>query len=212
MAFQAVPDTASFRVVMLETGTLVEMVNTLYVRNLVLGWNAAHLQTTAVAIGNEWRDSVMPQLQTSVTLDKVLATDEGVEFGVQYTAEYNTAGSIAGTPLSLLDAMHATFRGDSGAPPRRGGLFISGFGEADLAKDTWDATRAGNIQVALQDVIAAVTALGNGDAVVIVSRYSKTANPIPPHKRTEAETNTIASVEVSQFLATQRDRRTGIGS
>lgn len=212
MAFQEVPDTASFRVLMVQTNTLVQMVNTIYVRNTVLGWTNTHLATTGAVIGDAWRDEVMPELQNTVTLDAVECEDQGEEFGNQQRVEYNTAGSVAGTPLTLAAAIFTKLNGDGGSAPRRGGLYISGFGEADLTIDTWDSTRTANIQAALQAISSALAAQANGDAWVIVSRFSKSAVPTPPHKRTVAVTNTIASFDTKEFLATQRDRRTGIGS
>lgn len=212
MAFQAVPNTASFRVVSRQINTGVEMLNTIYVRNTQVGWDQNHLGLVGVVIGNAWRDNVMPQLQTTVVLDRVDCRDEGAEFGEQRTEEYNTAGSVAGTPLSLSACMYVKIKGGGGSAPRRGALYLSGFGEADLTIDTWDATRSGAVQTAIQAVDAAIDGIGGFDAQVIVSRFSKTAVPLAPHKRSQATTNTIASFEVSQRLAMQRDRRVGEGS
>lgn len=209
MAFQVVPDTASFRIIMSVFSGAAEFVNTIYVRDEIVAWSDAHLAATAVALGDAWRDEMMPLLASVATFDRVEARDEGTEFGNEQTAEYNTVGGVAGTPLSGALCMYGKLDGDSGNPPRDGGLFISPFSEAHIAGDVWDATHAGLVQTALQDIDAAVP---SGEAWVIVSRYSKSENPVFPHKREEAVTNTISSIEVTQRLAIQRDRRVGHGS
>lgn len=212
MATQIVPDTASFEIKMLTSSGAVELQNTIYVRNELLGWSNSHLSDTAVAIGNHWRDEVMPLLSADALFDRVDALDLGVEFGNFQSAEYNTGGGVAGTPLSAALCMGVSMRGDGGGAPRLGRLFISPFSEAHIAIDTWDATHAGDLQVAIQDLPGVIEAAVDSDAMVLVSRFSKAAVPVAPHKRAEAVTNTIASFEVPTRVWVQRDRRVGHGS
>lgn len=212
MPFQAVPDTASFKIVMRSSSAAVEINNIIYARNTVVGWSVGQLSDHAIAIGDAWRDNMMPLISSNATFDRVEARDEGAEFGNAVVEEYNTVGGVAGTPLSAMACIQVKIVGDSGGPPRVGRLFVSPFSEADIAVDVWDATLAGNVRdavIAVRDAIDAVTPAPG--AMVLVSRYSKTANPVAPHKRTVAETNTISQFVAVTALATQRDRRVGQG-
>lgn len=211
MAFQVVPDTAHFAIMgVMNTGQ--DIINDVYVRNTVLGWNAVHLAATGTIIGDEWRDNMCPLLSSNYTFDKVRARDLGVEFGTTTDVEYNTAGTSAGIPLSPSVCCYVKFKGTGGAPPRRGGNFVSPFTEDDVAQDLWLAGLTGPVQIVYQDMTSAIQAQLNGDAMVIVSRYSKNANPVPPHLRDEGLTNTIAAFEAVERIAIQRDRRQGEGT
>lgn len=212
MPYQPVPDTALFRIITQAFGGATEWVNDIYVRNTVLGWNAVHLAATGTVIGNTWRDDLMPEMCDDHVFDKVECRDLGVEFGSVTDVEYNTAGSSSAAPLTGALAIYVEFHGSGGAPPRRGGNFVSGLGEDAIAGDQWGAGTTANVQTAYQNITSAIQAQLNGDAMVIVSRYSKNAVPTPPHKRDEAVTNTIASFEAHERVATQRDRRVGEGS
>lgn len=211
MAFQVVPDTAQFQMVGVG-GQGQAILNDIYVRNTVLPWTAAHLAATGLVIGNIWRDNMVTAILSDQYLfDKVHCVDLGDEFGQQTDVEYNTAG-VRSPSLSPSLCVWVKFTGTSGAAPRRGGNFVSPLTEGDIAVDTWTAGITAGIQEVYQDISAALAAQANADAMVIVSRFSKTAVPNPPHRRTEAVTNTIASFSARELLAIQRDRRVGEGS
>lgn len=212
MPFQEVPLTASFRVIGHAFTGAVEIVNTFYVEKVTGTWDSSALTDIAEAIGNQWRDELVPLLATTYIFDRVDARDESEEFGNEITAEYNATGGGSAVPLSASACMLCNMTGEAGAAPRRGRLFISPFGEGDIAGDLWDATLAGNVQVAIQDMPGVIATANPSCRMVLVSRYSKSAVPTPPHKRTVAVVNQIASFEVPQKLAIQRDRRTGEGS
>ena len=213
MAFQEVPDTASFKVVMRSNSQAVEINNTFYVRDFgTFGWGSvASLSAVATAIGDIWASDMMPLISSDAILDRVEARDESQEFGLTAVAEYNTTGGDVAAALSALMCVLVQITCDAGAAPRGGRLFISPFTEAKIARDTWDATMIDAVQVAVQDIHAAVEAVSAGLQNVRISRYSKTAVPLAPHKRTVAETNGISTYDTRSLVATQRDRRTGIG-
>lgn len=214
MPFQAVPDVASFKIVSRSNSSAVEINNIWYVRNTVLGWSADRLEDMAIAIGDAWRDEVMPLLSADATFDRVEARDEGAEFGEQYSAEYNTVGGIVGTPLSAMVCMLVQIRCSGGGAPRGGRLFLSPFSEAQIARDAWDATLLTDVQTAIQAVNAAVDTVTEFDASVRVSRWeSVLIGGVPvATKRDPATSNTIASFETRELVSVQRDRRTGIGA
>lgn len=212
MAFQAVPNVASFKIVMRSAGGAVEINNILYVRNTAVPWTSGALQSMAVAIGDAWRDEMMPLISADATFDRVESRDEGAEFGQQYTAEYNTVGGSAGSPLSAMTCMLVQIHCTAGNPPRGGRLFISPFNEDKIARDTWDATLLSDVQAAIQAVNDAIDNVGAFDAQVRVSRYEQATPPdFGSVKRDPAVSNTIASFETRALVATQRDRRTGVG-
>lgn len=214
MAFQPVPDTASFKIVMRSNTSAVEINNTWYVRDFgVFGWGTeASLTAVAVALGNAWRDQVMPNLSSDAVFDRVEARDESTEFGLQTTSEYNTLGGVVGNPLSAMICMLVQIRTAPGNPPRGGRFFISPFSESQVARDLWDATLLSTVQTAIQACDDAIGLVNPSLSVVRVSRYSKSAVPLAPHKRATAETGVVATYETRDLIATQRDRRTGIGA
>lgn len=211
MAFQVVPNTAHFAIMgVMATGQTI--INDLYVRNTVLGWSGTRLAATATAIGDTWRDDLVSMVMgNTYTFDKVRCRDIGSEFGATQDVEYNTVGA-GGTPATPALCVFVKFIGTGGAPPRRGGNFVSPMNESQISGDFWDAGTTGTVQTAYQNIAAAVSAATPTDALVIVSRYSKNANPVAPHLREEGVTNTIASFEAIERVAVQRDRRVGEGS
>lgn len=209
MPFQTVPNVAKFTMVMIG-GDGQELLNSIYVRNTALPWTSTKLSATGTTIGNAWRDQVMPLIATGVTFDRVDCVDLGAEFGAQATVEYNTVGSRAGDQATYALAALVVLRCTSGAPPKKGHLFIPGLVEADINRDLLTAAYQGLLDTAMETVDSQIT--GGGDAWVVVSRFSKAANPTPPHARAVAVSNTVADISVRSLVATQRDRRQGIGS
>lgn len=211
MAFQVVPNTAHFAIMgVMATGQSI--INDVYVRNTILGWSATRLAATGTVIGNAWRDDIVTQvIGNTYTFDKVRCRDLGSEFGATTDVEYNTVGA-GGTPATPALCVFVKFIGTGGSPPRRGGNFVSPMNESQISGDFWDAGTTGTVQTGYQNMLADISAATPSDAMVIVSRYSKNANPTPPHLRTEAVTNTIAGFEAIERVAVQRDRRTGEGS
>lgn len=213
MAFQRVPNTASYRIVMRSNSSAVELNNIVYIRDEVAVYDQDYVEDLAVKLGDHWRDEVMPLISADATFDRVEGVSQDEEFGVAFTAEYNTVGGAAGSPLSAMMCILVQIRGDGGQAPRGGRLFIAPFNEDKIARDIWDATLLSDLQTAVQGIPAAISTIGTSTAaMVLVSRYSGTDEDGKPIKRAVATTNTIASFETRALVATQRDRRTGIGA
>lgn len=208
LAFQPVPDTASFLVKMSDNN-LVEYRNKFYVRNTLLGWNAARLSAVATTIGNGWRDQIMPKLAIAAEFSGVDARDEGAEFGAQTTVPYNVVGAQAGEQMTGAVCLLLRLGGTSGGAPRKGRMFISPFVEGQISGDTSAGTLAADLLAGFDAINASIA--GGGDSWVIVSRFSKAAVPAPPHKRAVALSNSIATRGIRTLIAMQRDRRTGEG-
>jgi hypothetical protein len=209
MAFQPVPDTAEFRLIQRfndATGA-VEVLNTIYVRNTVLGWPAARLSAVATTIGNGWRDQILPQQVDQMAFLRVEARDLGVEFGATATVVYELNGPILTDEASTVLAVLASLNSTEGGAPKQGRLFITGFAEADISQNSWTAARIAAVKAGLEAIDASIS--GGGDAWVIVSRKSKSVNPVPPHLRPTGITNEVTSILTRGKVATQRDRRPG---
>lgn len=208
MAFQAVPNTASFRFVMQGGGT-TDLISTVYARNTVNPWTGAHLQALADALRDEWASELVPSLHPSVTFLEVQARDEGAEFGASATALSGAVGTTAGERASFALCAGLKLVGAGGGAPRQGRLFISGWGENAFNGDAFlfGPAVVGPLAAAIDAAIAADAF----SAWVIVSRFSKNAVPVPPHKRAVAETNTVATTLFQTDVWTQRDRRAWLG-
>lgn len=213
-AFQAVPNTASFRC--RYTGVLagelegLDAQYKLYVRNTVLGWSVAHLQATGDLIRDQHNANMRPLLSTAWGFDAVDGRDEGAEFGATSLSVGAGAGTRVGAAPPAGVALQVRFDGDTGAPPRKGWIFGPFGVEADLAGERWlDPLRVA-AETAFETLRAAITAVLNGDAQVIVSRHSGT-EPDPTAKRAvkrvTALTNTLTNVGVPPTYASQRNRR-----
>lgn len=211
MAFQPVPNVASFKVVMRSNSQAVEINNVLYARAPGDWTTPADLVAVGDAIAVQWGSSVMPLMSSDAVLDRVECRAEDAEFGPEYNAEANVTGGVVGTPLSALMCMLVQIDCIDSVAPRGGRLFLSPFSEAQIARDLWDNTLLTDMQTAIQDVDTAMRSAITGCVPVRISRYSKTANPTPPHKRTSGTNSEIGSYETRALVATQRDRRTGIG-
>lgn len=209
MPFQAVPNVAKFDMIMVG-GDGQRLMCSIYVRNTALPWTATKLAATATTIGNAWRDQVMPLIATGVTFDRVDAVDLGAEFGAQAVVEYNTVGTRAGDQATYALAALVVLTCTGGAPPRKGHLFVPGLVESDVTRDLLTSTYQGLLDTAMETIDSQIT--GGGDAWVVVSRYSKAVTPAPPHLRPTGVSNTVDDIGVRQLVATQRDRRQGIGS
>lgn len=208
MAFQPVPSTASFRLVhqYVDPGLLgnSELMCTFYIRNTVLGWPVARVSASGTTLGNGWRDQVMPLMSSNLTFDRVDGRDEGSEFGAQATVQYNTIGGDAGADSSLAVCPLLQLFGTTGGAPRRGRLFLPTISEGRTAGNAVVAATITSLLAAFAAIDASI--VGGGDAWVIVSRFNNKV------KRATAATNTIATRNIRPLLATQRDRRPGIGS
>lgn len=209
MAFQVVPDVASFRLEYVG-GALQEFVNTIYVRNTIAGWDSSHLAATSDDIADAWIANMCPLIDDAIIFKQIVYRDEGAEFG-DFGVDVRTAAcGLAGDPVSSALATLVTLNGDGGSAPRQGHLFIPGLTETVISGDIVSNAHVDDIETAIAAVNAALVIAG--DAWVIVSRYSKTEVPLSPHKRPEGVSNTISSFVGRSLVATQRDRRTGIGS
>lgn len=211
MTFQAVPNVAQFQVRHTRVESLQEVMVDIYLRNTLLGWPTARLSASGTTIGNGWRDQVMPLLAVDLRFDSVFGRDLGSEFGAQATVPYANPGGDVGEALPGSVAAWVKFVGATGNPPRRGGFFIPGLTVGAISGgDDLDAAFRTALANALQAIDASIA--GGGDAWVIVSRFSKTANPTPPHKRAVGLSNLIAQRLIRTTVGSQRDRRAGEGS
>lgn len=202
MAKQLVPNTAAFRVIQryVAAGTLsAEVVNTFYVRNVAILWNATTLGAMATTIGNAFRDQVMPNMMASVTLDRVDAEDLGADPGDIAIVEYNTAGGDLGAATSSVLAVLITLTGNPNAFPRKGRLYLVGGSVNAIIGNQWTqglvdsyVNAIGTIQTQIQ---------GGANAQVLVSRF---LNKV---KRSQGVTNQITGRSGRRLVATQRDRR-----
>lgn len=204
MAFQPVPNTASFRLIHVYD-SVNALINTIHVRDTVNPWGATKLSNTATRIGDAWRDNMLPLLANTVVFDRVDAADEGAEFGQRLSVEYNTTGSLAGNPLSPMVCQLVKLTGSPGSAPRQGRLFISPATEDVATNDVFTAAYRTSVLAAMTAVDSAISTLFVNEAWVIVSRFLNGA------KRATAVTNTIAARTARNIVASQRDRRAGVG-
>jgi hypothetical protein len=201
MPFQAVPDVAEFRIV--QELRSEPVLNTIYVRNTLAAWTPTALQTTNAAIGNAWRDDVLPLVTSSLRLVSVDGRDIGVEFGQETQSLYGNVGADAAEELPANVACWVKFLGSAGAPPRRGGLFMAGLTVNDVASGEIDPAFNTAVVAALQAVRTALAAAVAGNAHVIVSRW------VNKTKRATGVSNTVTALAVRTTVASQRDRRPG---
>jgi hypothetical protein len=179
------------------------VLNTIYARNTLSAWTPTALQTTTTAIGNAWRDDVLPLVTSSIRLVSVDARDLGVEFGQEYQALYGNVGSDTAEELPANVACWVKFLGSAGAPPRRGGIFIAGLTVNDVVSGEIDPAFNTAIVTALQAVRTALVGAVTGNAHVIVSRFVNNT------KRATGVSNTVTALGVRTSVGSQRDRRPG---
>lgn len=178
--------------------------NTFFIRDTILPWTAAKSAAAAAVIGNRWRDEVMPLLISDVTFDRVYYRDLGDQFGVTGEVQYNTAGGVTAEALPAMVCGLVQITCTGGAAPRRGRLFVSGWGEGQCNGDALTPTARTDLLDAMNAIFAATGV--PSEAHVRVSRFLNNV------KRDEGVSNTVASLAVRPVVGSQRDRRTGEGS
>jgi hypothetical protein len=213
MPFQSVPDTAAFTAHFTgPDGTRMSF--TLYSRNTAAPWDATQLSTMAEALADAIDADYMPAVSSDFTFINVTGRDLEAEFGrVHEGAAHNTAGGIAVASLPANVAVRATFIGEPGAAPRRGGINLLPPTEAQVVGNIVQPAALALLETAVASMAAAVDA--GTAAHAIVSRYSGTTVTVSPSgrkfrepvKRVAAVTNTVNDIIVKNRVDSQRKRR-----
>ena len=214
MAFQSVPDTALFTAHFLgPDGTRPSF--GLYSRNIAAPWDASQLGIIAEDLADAIESDYLPVLSTDTTFVNVVSRDLEQEFGLVIEhAPRNEAGTLASPSLPAEVALKATFIGESGGAPRRGGIFLLPPSESQVVGSIVQAGPLLAFQAAAEALHNAMSS--GGPAHVIVSRYSGTHLVGPdtngeikrvPTKRAVGVTNTVPTVIVHNRVDSQKKRR-----
>jgi len=206
VAFQRVPDTISITYKTKYTSLTQLYFMTMYFAQLG-GWNDADIDTALAAAVTAWNTNLDAQTPTSAELSTVQAVNLDSEFGYSPVTTVANVGAMAGTTLPPNCAAYIKFTCASSGAPREGGVFFPYILESECDS-------AGNLSgsaLTLDDdfsaIATAIEASVTNVTHVVPSRFSKTAVPTPPHKRTVAVVNNVASYSIRPVIASQRDRR-----
>lgn len=213
MAFQSVPDTALF-VANFTGPDGTAMSFGLYSRNTLAPWDASQLTLIADDLADAIEADYVPALSSDFTFVNITSRDLEIEFGrvIEHTPR-NTAGTLASPSLPANVAVRATFIGDPGNAPRRGGINLLPPAESQVVGNIVQATPLALLQTAAESMHNAMNA--SGPAHVIVSRYQGTLVTVSstgkkfrePVKRDTAATNTVPTVIVRSRTDSLRSRR-----
>lgn len=206
MAFQRVPLTIAISFVARYTAFTREYINTLYFANLG-SWSDAMVDTALAAAITAWNDNLDQYTPTGGQLVRAEALNLDVEFGYNPVTAVGNVGAEAGAMSSANNAAYIKFTCAGNGAPREGGVFWPFVQEADVGATGVLSGDALLVADEYEDVAQAIEASVASTTHVVPSRYSKTANPTPPHKRTVAAINNVVGYSVRPIVASQRDRR-----
>jgi hypothetical protein len=205
MAFQPVPDTARFAVVMDDSGSDL-FVNVLYFRRSG-SWGLPELQQGATTLGTAWVNDVLPLLSSDVRFIRIEARGERAQTDVSYqlVPASPPLSSRPGDSLPYQVAFCVTHLTGLTGRTNRGRTYFGPLSEQDQAYGLLSSGVANALVSALNSIRTVMAA--QGWEHVVVSRY---LNKV---KRAQGVTIPIIGYRYyDRVLDTQRSRRRGQGS
>jgi hypothetical protein len=205
MAFQPVPDTARFAVVMDDSGS-DQFVNVLYFRRTG-SWGLPELEQGATTLGTAWVNDVLPFLSSGVRFIRIEARGERAQTDVSYqlVPANPPSSSRAGDSLPYQVAFCITHLTGLTGRANRGRTYFGPLSEQDQTYGLLSNAVANAFVGALNSIRTVMAA--QGWEHVVVSRY---LNKV---KRAQGTTIPIIGYRYyDRVLDTQRSRRRGQGS
>jgi hypothetical protein len=191
MAFQPVPNTAEVRL-KYAASTVLAAENVFYVRDTIVGWTVAKLNSLATTVSTWWNANVKPLQHSGIVLTEITCRDLGAEFGNQGGAAVGTAGTRADTSgrAPYNTAAIIQWYGDFGSAPPRGWSFHIGLVDGDQSETGIVTATATALDSAYTALAPAINSAVGTEAQVLVSRYLNGA------LRAAGVTNTLRDVRV----------------
>jgi hypothetical protein len=205
MAFQPVPDTARFAVVMDDSGS-DQFVNVLYFRRTG-SWGLPELEQGATTLGTAWVNDVLPFLSNGIRFIRIEARGERAQTDVSYqlVPANPPSSSRPGDSLPYQVAFCVTHLTGLTGRANRGRTYFGPLSENDQTYGLLSNAVANAFVGALNSIRIVMAA--QGWEHVVVSRF---LNKV---KRAQGATIPIIGYRYyDRVLDTQRSRRRGQGS
>lgn len=205
--FQPVEHTAILTTIWRYDVSSRDLVNSVYFERGA-GWDDTSIGLLLAAASGNYATSFDTIVPDDAGLVQIIARDLEEEFAVSQTYDTPNAGAEAANFAPPSVTAWVKMKGTSGFPPRDGGVFFPFVRETYISDvGIIDNDWRGFVDDAWNAYIDALKLAAGGCTHVLVSRYSKTAVPLFPHKRTAGVTSPVTSLATRALCGSQRDRR-----
>lgn len=181
--------------------------NIIHCQHALSPLSQTEIEDLAANVASVWEGKVMPLITSNVELVQVVATDVSSQTGVQGSAVSGTVGASGSAPLPPNIATCVSIKTALRSRNGRGRCYIPGVGEdkVDGAGTITPAYRAA-LETAFVDLALDLAAAPTPCNLGVLSLYSQSANPVPPHERAAGVFNVATTFAVDATIDTQRRR------